>query len=44
MSKLVLGSKMESNDAAKAAMNEIWWIFFGPISMAGMPELARFKD
>ena len=27
-SELVLGSKMESNDVAKAAMNKIWGILF----------------
>ena len=32
----MLGSKMESNDVAKAAMNEIGGILFNPINMAGM--------
>ena len=31
-----MGSKMESNDVAKAAMNEIGGILFSPINMAGM--------
>ena len=39
----MLGSKMESNDGAKAAMNEIWELLFNPINMAGMAESARYK-
>ena len=42
-SELVLVSKMESNDVAKAAMNEIWGILFSLINMAGMAEPARCK-
>ena len=41
--ELVLGSKMESNDVAKAATNEVWRIFFIPINMAGMAKLACCK-
>ena len=32
----MLGSKMESNDVAKAAMLEIWGILCNPINMDGM--------
>ena len=32
---------MESNDVAKAAMNEIWGILFSLINMVGMAEIAR---
>ena len=39
----MLGSKMESNDVAKAAMNEIWGILLSPINMAGMAKLASCK-
>ena len=39
----MLGSKMESNDVAKAAMNEIWGILFSPINMAGMAKPAGYK-
>ena len=34
---------MESNDVAKAAMNEIWGILFSLINVAGMAKLARCK-
>ena len=34
---------MESNDVAKAAMNEIRGILFSPIKMAGMAILAGCK-
>ena len=37
-SELVWGSTMESNDVAKAAMNEILGILFSPINMASMAE------
>ena len=38
-----MGSKMESHDVAKAAMNEIWGILFSPINMAGMAKLPSCK-
>ena len=41
--RVIVGSKMESNDVAKAAMNEIWGILFSLISMAGMAEPFRCK-
>ena len=34
---------MESNDVAKAAINEILGIFFSPTNMAGMAILAGCK-
>ena len=34
---------MESNDVAKAAMNEVWGILFSPINRAGMAILAGCK-
>ena len=34
---------MESNDVAKAAMNEIWGILFSLINMARMAKLASRK-
>ena len=40
-SKLLLGSKMESNDVAKVAMNELWGILFNLINMVGMAEPVR---
>ena len=42
-SEFLLGSGMESDDVAKAALNVIWRILFSPINMAGMPEPARCK-
>ena len=39
----MLGSKMEGNDLAKAAMNEIWGFLFSPINMAGMAKPASGK-
>ena len=42
-SDLVVGSKIESYDVAKAAMNEIWGILFCLIHMAGMAEPAGCK-
>ena len=42
-SESLLGSKMESNDVAKAAMNEILGILFGLTNMAGMVEPACCK-
>ena len=39
----MLGSKMESNNVAKPATNEIWGILFSLINMAGMAEPARCK-
>ena len=40
---MFLGSKMESNDATKTAMTEIWGILFSLMNMAGMAEPARCK-
>ena len=37
-------SKMESNDVAKAALNEIWGILLSLINMAGMVESARWLE
>ena len=34
---------MESNDVAKAAINDIWGILFSPINMAGMAKLTGCK-
>ena len=42
-SQYVLGSKMESNDVAKAAMNKIWGILFSLINMAGTAEPTHCK-
>ena len=39
----MLGSKMESNDVAKAAMNEIVGVLYGPINRTGMAEPAGYK-
>ena len=39
----MVGSKMESNKVARAAMNEIWGILFSPINMAGMAILVGTK-
>ena len=40
----MLGSQMVSNDVVKGAMNEIWGIFFSPITIAGMAETTGRKD
>ena len=42
-SQILLGSKMGSNDWAKAATNEVWGILFSLMNMAGMAEPARCK-
>ena len=42
-SELLLANKMESNDVAKAAMNEIWGILVSLINMADMNEPAGCK-
>ena len=34
---------MESNDVAKAAMYEIWWMMFSPINMDGMAKPGYYK-